>query len=71
VPPSSIFPQFNTLGPSSGFNKELKSASVSKRKTHTIVERAKIILLESGLPMGLWSKVIIYIANYVLNQSPS
>jgi hypothetical protein len=27
VPPSSIFPQFNTLGLSSGFNKEFKNAS--------------------------------------------
>ncbi len=44
---------------------------VFKRKTHTIVEKAKIILLESGLPMSLWLKIITYIANYVFNQSPS
>jgi transposase InsO family protein len=70
-----ISSQFTNYCQDSGIRRQFSQAytpqqnGVIERKNWAIVERARSILLESRLPINLWTKVV-NTTNYVLNCSP-
>ena len=47
-----------------------ESDGVAERMNRTLMEKVRAILVDSGLPPGLWDW-LIYTAVYLINRSPS